>query len=115
MKSLFAFLFICASVAAQAPSFYKINLIWNNNIETDLVGYRMYQVIPPSTNWVQVGTATTNSITITNTVAQVQKFRVTAYNASVESLPSNEVTVNTQQPAAPAVLKLQSVQVTFVP
>jgi hypothetical protein len=115
MKKLFAFLFICASVTAQAPSFYKIAMIWNNNVEPDLVGYRMYQNVPPSTNWVQVAQIMTNTVTITNTTAQLQKFRVTAYNQWLESLPSNELTVNTISPSAPGSFRLQSIQMTLVP
>jgi hypothetical protein len=116
MKKLLSFLVLCLSVSAQAPTFFRINLIWNNNVETDLAGYRMYQSVPPSTNWTFVGSSVTNVITVTNTITALQKFRVTALNtAGLESLPSNECSVNTVAPNSPGMLRLQSVTVTLVP
>ena len=115
MKKLIATLILFACVSASAQG-YRISFLWDNNSESDLAGYKMYMLTPPATNWLQVATSITNTVTITNTVPTLSKYRVTAFNTSnIESIPSNEITVNLNSPGAPGKFKLQSIVITLAP
>jgi hypothetical protein len=112
MKNLFWLLF---ALQASAQSFSKadVGFAWNANSEPDLAGYRLYVATATSTNQVAVTTNTTCSVTFTN--IGLHYVWVTAFNTStMESGPSNVLTINTKAPVAPSTMKMSEFRVTYV-
>lgn len=66
-----------------------------------VTSWNVYQAIAPSTNFVLIATATTNTRFVAATTVGTYSWYVTAVSQWGESLPSNIVTARPFPPAAP--------------
>jgi len=101
-----------ALAQAQTPPIVQTKLAWDKPlppqpplVPAPITGYKMYRLEPPMTTWNLVGTIVgENTLTYTDatTVAgKAYSFRVTAYNSTQESPPSNIVNHTPESPLSP--------------
>jgi len=96
-------LLIPLSLFAQSIFLHRLN--WNPVPEV-VAGYKVYRSLNNS-QWLLIASTTNTTYTLTNTAPGFYRYRVTAYNAFGESLPSTEVSTGTLQPSTPTNLTLQ--------
>jgi hypothetical protein len=85
-------LFLALLLLAVPPALFAVSLAWDPNPTQDQVtGYNVYQDMGAGAP-VKVGTTTATTFPLT-VVPGVRLFFVTAFNATGESNPSNEVQV----------------------
>jgi fibronectin type 3 domain-containing protein len=102
------------SLAAQSFDRATITFAWDANTEPDLAGYRLY-VREGTNSYSRVASTTNTMCSVTFTNVALYSIYVTAVNTStMESLPSNVLTINTKAPQAPATFKLQQLDIRYV-
>ena len=94
-----------ATLICFADSVY-ITLTWKNNPSLDLVSkYKIYQSIPPSTNFVAIATVTGTNVAVVK-VFNGGAFAVSAINSVGESGLSQNIWYPTNSPSIPTGISL---------
>lgn len=109
MKKLLITMLAAAFLSAGSLLAGTVSLAWDSNPSSDqVIRYSVYYLPPGATTFTKLADvlAPTTSYTTPSLSAGTYSFRITASNATGESVPSNTVVTPSTPPAAPTNLRI---------